>query len=126
MVMAPARGHPRWGGRRPLSDDERLVRSLARDQGPACIATLVELRDGCPDPRVRSQAAQALLDRGYGKPVTAVEMTIDAHVEPDEPEVDYEKLSIATLEELVRVAPGILPARSSPTTIDVEASDATS
>ena len=56
-------GNP--GGR---SKDEHNVIELARSYTTEALETLVELmRDG-KDERVRGTAAQALLDRGWGKP----------------------------------------------------------
>jgi len=47
------------------------VRDLAREHTEEAMATLVEaLQD--PDSRVRVAAANALLDRGHGKPVQSV------------------------------------------------------
>jgi hypothetical protein len=47
--------------------DEHRVAKLARSYTPEIIDTLAELmRDG-KDERVRGTAAQALLDRGWGK-----------------------------------------------------------
>jgi hypothetical protein len=44
---------------------------MARKHGPKCIAVLAEMLDD-PDRKVRGFAAQALLDRGYGRPNQAV------------------------------------------------------
>ncbi len=57
---------------RPKVDFE--VRDAARLYGKEAIEKLVELmREG--DPRVASSAAQALLDRGFGKPSQSVELS---------------------------------------------------
>ena len=52
-------GHPR---------DEQKVAELARSYTREAIETLVELMRSGNDERVRGTAAQALLDRGWGKP----------------------------------------------------------
>lgn len=57
---------------RPKVDFE--VRDAAREYGQEAILKLVSLmREG--DPRVSASAAQALLDRGFGKPAQAVEVS---------------------------------------------------
>ena len=56
-------GNP--GGR---PKDEARVAELARSYTTEAIDTLVELMRYCKDDRVRGTAAQALLDRGWGKP----------------------------------------------------------
>jgi hypothetical protein len=55
-------GNPK--GRPPASID---VAALAREHGPRCIEVLAEMLED-PDRKVRGFAAQALLDRGFGKP----------------------------------------------------------
>ncbi len=49
-----------------------LLRGLARKSGSEAIEKLKELMRG-KDQRIALQAAQALLDRGYGKPHASVE-----------------------------------------------------
>ena len=52
--------------------DEQKVAELARSYTKEAIETLVELMRGGNDERVSGTAAQALLDRGWGKPKLAV------------------------------------------------------
>lgn len=56
------------------------IRDAARIHGAAAIAKLVELL-GCDDRRTALAAAQALLDRGFGKPSQSIELSGD----PDNP-----------------------------------------
>lgn len=56
-------------GGRPKESAE--VKALAREHGPAAIKKLAELMN-CGNPRTEVAAAQALLDRGYGKPAQAI------------------------------------------------------
>lgn len=56
-------------GGRPKENAE--IKALAREHGPKAIERLAELMGG-DDPRVAVAAAQALLDRGYGKPAQAI------------------------------------------------------
>jgi hypothetical protein len=67
--MAFVKGKSGNPGGRPRENSE--IKELARKHGPAAIKRLVELMKGS-DPRVAVAAAQALLDRGYGKPAQAI------------------------------------------------------
>ena len=58
-------GHSGNAGGRPK--DEYKVAELARSYTAKAIDTLVELMRNGKDERVRGTAAQALLDRGWGK-----------------------------------------------------------
>ena len=60
-------GNP--GGR---PKDEHNVNDLARSYTTEALETLVELMREGKDERVRGTAAQALLDRGWGKPKVEV------------------------------------------------------
>ena len=63
-------GHSGNAGGRPK--DEHKVAELARSFTKEAIDTLVELMRSGKDERVRGTAAQALLDRGWGKPKVEV------------------------------------------------------
>lgn len=64
-------GNP--GGRPRVVAD---IRALAQLEGAACIETLIEIRDDKKaSPVARSAAAQALLDRGYGRAIQRQEHT---------------------------------------------------
>ena len=52
--------------------DEQKVAELARSYTKEAIHTLVDLMRSGNDERVRGTAAQALLDRGWGKPKVEV------------------------------------------------------
>jgi len=58
-------GHSGNAGGRPK--DEHRVSELARSYTVEAIETLVDLMRHGKDERVRGTAAQALLDRGWGK-----------------------------------------------------------
>ena len=64
------KGHSGNAGGRPK--DEHKVAELARSFTTEAIDTLVELMRSGKDERVRGTAAQALLDRGWGKPKVEV------------------------------------------------------
>ena len=59
-------GHSGNPGGRPR--DEHKLAELARSYTSEAVETLVELMRFGKDERVRGTAAQALLDRGWGKP----------------------------------------------------------
>jgi hypothetical protein len=63
-------GHSGNAGGRPK--EEHKVAELARSFTTEAIDTLVELMRSGKDERVRGTAAQALLDRGWGKPKVEV------------------------------------------------------
>lgn len=68
--MAFQKGQSGNPGGRPKEDAE--VKALARVSGPEAVQKLVELMRG-DDRRTALAAAQALLDRGYGKPGQSIE-----------------------------------------------------
>lgn len=70
--MAFQKGQSGNPGGRPKEDAE--VKALARAAGPEAIEKLVELMR-CDEKRTSLAAAQALLDRGFGKPSQAVELS---------------------------------------------------
>ena len=55
--------------------DEHNIIALARSYSTEAIETLVELMRNAKDDRVRGAAAQALLDRGFGKPKVEIQNT---------------------------------------------------
>ena len=66
-------GHSGNAGGRPR--DEHKVAELARSYTTEAIDTLVDLMRHGKDDRVRGTAAQALLERGWGKPRVEVATT---------------------------------------------------
>ena len=66
-------GHSGNAGGRPR--DEHKVAELARSYTTEAINTLVDLMRHGKDDRVRGTAAQALLERGWGKPRAEVTTT---------------------------------------------------
>jgi len=70
-------GNP--GGRPKVSGD---VQELARQKSPEAITTLANIMDDeKAPPAARVAAANALLDRGYGKPTQPISQTL-AKVDP--------------------------------------------
>ncbi|MDC0433136.1 HEAT repeat domain-containing protein [bacterium] len=55
--------------------DEHNIAELARSYSTEAIDTLVDLMRSAKDDRVRGTAAQALLDRGFGKPKVEIQNT---------------------------------------------------
>ena len=73
-------GGRRPGAGRPLGSPNKLTRplkELAALHSEDCIAVLVELRDHAEAEHVRLAAANALLDRGHGRPRQAIDMHAD-------------------------------------------------
>jgi hypothetical protein len=62
-------GNP--GGRPKLPEDIKHVRELARKYTASAVAALVEVLDG-DSAAARVAAANAILDRGWGKPEQAI------------------------------------------------------
>lgn len=80
--MAGTRGGARPGaGRKPgkVSAAKRAIAEVAREHCGAALAVLIEIaRDKSASSAARVSAANAILDRGYGKPVPMVfEPTVD-------------------------------------------------
>lgn len=74
-----ARGGARPGAGRRKGATDKLkadVKALASEYGAAAIKALAEIATGGNQPAAaRVSAANALLDRGFGKPSQAVELT---------------------------------------------------
>lgn len=62
------------GGRRKGTPNKATadVKALAQQYGREAVDTLAEIMRGGDSDKARAAAANALLDRGYGKPVQAV------------------------------------------------------
>src|SRR5690349_17435827 len=69
-------GNP--GGRPKVLSD---VQELARQKSPEAITTLAIMHDEKAPPAARVAAANALLDRGYGKPTQPISQTL-AKIDP--------------------------------------------
>lgn len=76
--MATGHGGPRPGaGRKPgkVSKAKLDIAEKAKTHGAAALAVLYEvMKDGQAPHSARVSAANAILDRGYGKPMQAVEV----------------------------------------------------
>ena len=80
LTSIKSHGGKRPGSGRPLGSSNKLTRplkELAALHSEDCIAVLVELRDHAEAEHVRLAAANALLDRGYGRPRQAIDMHAD-------------------------------------------------
>ena len=67
------KGYSGNAGRRPK--DEHNIAELARSYSTEAIETLVDLMRSARDDIMRGTAAQALLDRGFGKPNVEIQNT---------------------------------------------------
>lgn len=88
-------GNP--GGRAKVVGE---LRDLARTHTATALNTLIELMQHDPNGKVRLEAANAVLDRGYGKPSQSV--SVDADVRT----TVTKKLADLTDEELAEIAKG--------------------
>ena len=78
-----SRGGRRPGAGRPVGVPNKLtrpLRELAALHSEDCIAVLVELRDHAEAEHVRLAAANALLDRGHGRPRQEIDVNDDGRV----------------------------------------------
>jgi len=98
MTLQPGQsGNP--GGRRRKSDDDRKVEELARAYAVEDIKTLASTMRSAKAPApARSAAAQAVLDRGFGRP----QQSIRHGGEEDGAPIRIESLSDHQLEMLIQ------------------------
>jgi hypothetical protein len=98
MTFQPGQsGNP--GGRRRKSDDDRKVEELARSYGVDAIKTLASIMRSQKAPAsARSAAAQAVLDRGFGRPLQSLRHGGDENAPP----LKLETLSDRQLEVLIK------------------------
>jgi hypothetical protein len=78
LIMRFAKGQSGNPGGRPKADGE--IRELARQHTGTALRTLIEIAERGENESARVAAANAILDRGFGKPVVPV-------VPADPPEV---------------------------------------
>ena len=78
--MAQHGGKRAGAGRKPgrVSKAKKDLASLAKDHAEAALKTLVEIMTQGESETARISAANAILDRGYGKPIQA---TVEAKAE---------------------------------------------
>lgn len=76
--MANSHGGARDGaGRRSgvVSEAKKELSALAKDHAQAALATLVQIATSGDSESARVSAANAILDRGYGKPMQQTDLT---------------------------------------------------
>jgi hypothetical protein len=76
-----ARGY-KTGGRKAGEKDDPVgkLQKLAQKHAKAAIAELANQMKTAPEKAVRVSAANALLDRAYGKPTQATTTKVDANI----------------------------------------------
>jgi hypothetical protein len=88
--MGFQKGHPRYGGRKKLQRKVPLadIKSAAQMHGPAIIEMLWAIvgektKSGrwAYETDSRLKAMQVLLDRGYGRPMQDISLTVKKHVD---------------------------------------------
>ena len=101
--MAQHGGKRPGAGRKPgkVSEVKRELAEMAKDHAEAALQTLVDVMLSTAEPAsARVSAANALLDRGYGKPAQAVALSNpDGSLSPKP--IDASKLSTEALRELM-------------------------
>ena len=93
--MAQHGGKRAGAGRKPgaVSKAKRALAEKAKDHAEAALETLVRLMDEGDTDSVKLQAANAILDRGYGKPFQAT-----GEVAPEQAQAAFDGWAIETIE----------------------------
>ena len=99
--MAQRGGKRPNSGRKPgaVSKEKRILAEMAMDYAEAALTTLSEVMRLGQSESARVTAANAILDRAYGKPFQAVHHA--GHDGGALPSVDPTKLSLSALQELI-------------------------
>jgi hypothetical protein len=97
---------------RPKVEGE--IRELARTYGPEALAKLVTLMRSGETQRIQSEAAQALLDRGYGRAPQGLELEITAKLAPN---TDPAPVTAASVLAAWRTAPRLPAPQPAPAAI---------
>lgn len=71
----PGAGRPKGAANKTTKAVKATIGELARNHADDAIATLVEIARHGQSDSARVAAANALLDRGYGRPAQAMELT---------------------------------------------------
>lgn len=107
----PGRGGARSGAGRPKGSKDKATREagatigeLARGYTDLAIKTLAEIATQGESDAARVSAANALLDRGYGKPAQSVDhSSTDGSMSP-KANIDATKLSTAAMAEILNAS----------------------
>lgn len=104
----PAGRKPGTGYTDPVKKIIHDVKHLAKEASIDAINTLVEvMKDKTSPPSARVTAAQAVLDRGWGKPTQTIEATVN-HVD----QMGYDELREYIAREAAELGIGGAPVRS--------------
>ena len=71
----PGAGRPKRGDYEEVKSASQILRAKAREHGPAALQALIDVATSGRQERARISAANALLDRGYGRPAQIVDNT---------------------------------------------------
>lgn len=99
-------GRPKGARNAATKDQVASISELAREHTDTALATLAQIATTGESEAARVSAANALLDRGYGKPTQAMDHTSSDGTMTPKPAIDASKLSKSTLEELAELADG--------------------
>ena len=108
MEIKMAHGGARKGaGRKPgkVSQAKRTIAEMAREHGELALQTLVDVASDPEAPHSsKVSAANALLDRGFGRPIQTVDNTSSDGTMSPKPAIDATKLKSDTLEDILNAA----------------------
>ena len=71
----PGAGRPKGSGSTATALDRHKLGEMIRQEAPALIRNVLDIAHTSQDERLRFQASIALLDRAYGRPPQASEIT---------------------------------------------------
>ena len=114
--MATGRGGKRPGAGRPKGSrsaatvqQQATISDLAKQHCPDALKALLEIVQGGESESARVSAANSILDRGYGKPVQALDhSSTDGSMTP-KPVIDVTTLSTKALAEIMAAADAAEP-----------------
>jgi len=72
------KGLPKTGGRQKGTRNKLTaeIKEVASEYGPEAVETLVKLMRDENNPQIQRAAAEALLDRGFGRPMQAIQADV--------------------------------------------------
>jgi hypothetical protein len=102
-------GGKREGAGRPkgqVSEAKRQISEEAKEHGQAALNALLDVMANPEEPAsARVSAANAILDRGYGKPQQTVDNTSSDGSMTPKPAIDAKKLSDGAMAEILNASP---------------------
>lgn len=106
----PRGGKREGAGRKPGSrsaatiEQQATISDLAKEHAVSAINALAQIATAGESESARVSAANALLDRGFGKPVQSMEHTSPDGTMTPKPAIDATKLSSEAMAEILNAA----------------------